>query len=165
MTKWDTYGISGGDIPKAAEERGNKVATDPKYANSQGIHPESAFEFETRGALDSGILNTGRPKWKELEKHIYVHLSEDHFDPELDARQHKPLSRSPPTQDQLAKVQTFSIPNVQVHKWGLIFVTEGTCETCFGSWVCRQLGDRELGLLVNLKDVWINMWNCVCGSR
>jgi hypothetical protein len=71
-----------------------------------------AFEPETRGALDPGIRNSGRPKRKEVEKHIFVHLSEDHSDPELMAHKHRPISRTPSTRDHIDKVNNSSILNV-----------------------------------------------------
>lgn len=87
-----------------------------------------AFEPERRGALDSGIRNTGGPNRKELEKHINVHLSEDHSDPELMAHKHRQVSRSPPTLDRIDKVQISSIPNVQGCKCRFVFVIEGSWE-------------------------------------
>lgn len=97
-------GISGGNIPKAAEKRVNKDGTDVTKAHSQGLHAVDAYEPETRGALDSGIHNTARPKRKEVEKHIYVHLSEDHSDPELISQKPRYVSQCPPTFDHIDKV-------------------------------------------------------------
>ena len=71
-----------------------------------------AFEPETGGALDPGIRNSGRPKRKEREKLIYVHLSEDHSDPELMAHKHRPISRTPSTVDHIDKVNNSSILNI-----------------------------------------------------
>ena len=82
----------------------NKDGTDGTKAHSQGLHAVDAKEPETRGALESGIPNSGRPKRKELEKHIYVHLSEDHSDPELMSNKHRHVSRSPSTFDHIDKV-------------------------------------------------------------
>lgn len=71
-----------------------------------------AFELETGGALDPGIRKSGWPKRKELEKLIYVHLSEDHSDPELMAHKHRPISRTPSTVVHIGKVNNSSILNV-----------------------------------------------------
>jgi len=73
-------------------------------AQSQEIHAVDAFEPETRGTMDSEKHNTVRPKRKELEKHIYVHLSEDQSDPELIAPTYHQVSRSPSTVDHIDKV-------------------------------------------------------------
>lgn len=50
-------GISGDDIPEAAERRENRVPPDVTKAHSQGIHAVDAFEPETVRAMDSRILN------------------------------------------------------------------------------------------------------------
>ena len=73
-------------------------------AQSQGIHAEAHFEPETRGTMDSEKHSRGRPKRKELEKHIYVHLSEDQSDPELIAPTYHQVSHSPSTVDHIDKV-------------------------------------------------------------
>lgn len=97
------------------------------------------FEPETLGALDSGVRNTGRPKRKEVEKHSYVHLSEDHSDPELMAHRHIHMSRSPSTIDHIDKVKFSSTLNVQGCMCGIIFVIEASCESYICSRVWWQL--------------------------
>lgn len=52
--------------------------------HSHGIIAEDTLEPQRRGALESGRGNTGRTKHKEQEREIYVELSEDHSDPELE---------------------------------------------------------------------------------
>lgn len=121
-------GISGAVIPEAAEKRGNKLATEVTKAQTEGIHEQRAFEPEGRGAVESGIRNTGGPKRKELEKHIYVHLSEDPSDQELMAHKQRRVSRSPPTLDRIDKVQISTIHDVQGCKCGFVFAIEGSWE-------------------------------------
>lgn len=125
LQKVINFGISGDDIPEAAERRENRVPPDVTKVHSQGIHAVDAFEPETIRALDSGIRNTGRPKRKELEKRIYVHLSEDNSNPKLMAHKNIQVSRSPATIDHIDKVQISSIPNVHSCKCGLIFDIDG----------------------------------------
>lgn len=110
--------LSGGDIPEVAEERRNEVATDVPNMHSHGIIAGDTLEPETRGALESGIRNTGRTKRKEQEKQIYVQLSEDHSDPEHMAHKRIQVSRSPSTLEHIDKVYIISIRNVQVYKCG-----------------------------------------------
>jgi hypothetical protein len=56
---------SGGDILEAPEERINEFAPDVTNVSSHGIIAGDTLELETRGALESGMGNTGRTKQKE----------------------------------------------------------------------------------------------------
>lgn len=121
-------GISGAVIPEAAEKRDNKLATEITKAHSEGMREQRAFEPEGRGALESGIRNTGGPKRKELEKHVCVHLSEDNSDQELMAHKQRHVSRSLAALDRIDKVKISTIPDVQGCKCGLVFAIEGSWE-------------------------------------
>lgn len=106
--------LSGGDIPGAAEERRNEVATDVTHVHSHGIIAGDTLDPETRDALETVIGNPGRNKRKEAERAIYVHLSEENSDPEHITHKHRQVSRSPPTVDHTEKVNVMSIRIMQV---------------------------------------------------
>lgn len=112
------FALLGGDIPEAAEERRKEVATDVTTLHSHGINAGDRLEPETRGALESGMGDTGRTKRKEQERDIYVQLSDDHSDPEHMARKHRLVYRSPSTLEHNDKVNFISNRNVQVYECG-----------------------------------------------
>lgn len=75
--------------------------------HSHGIIAGDTLEPKNRGALETGTGNTGRTKHKEQEREIYVQLSEDHSDPEL---------------EHIEKVKIISIRDVDVCKCGYFFL-------------------------------------------
>ena len=113
-----------------------------------------AFEPETVRAMDSGILNTGRRKRKEVEKHIYVHLSEDQSDPELRVHKHRHVSRSPATIDHIEKVQNSTFPNVHGCKCSFIFDMEDLSNQNSCNRLCCKLGKIKGWTVGGTEGCW-----------